>query len=308
MEVARSADLRGKTALVTGASSGLGIETARALASAGASLILAVRNTAAGEAVADPIRRSWGGCVRVEALDLADLQSVAAFGARVGPGLEALDLLIANAGVSKTPEAHLPNGLDVRFATNHLGHFLLAHLLRDQLAARGSRVVMLSSAAHKARPVRFDDLQWRTRPRNDLAAYGESKTANILFAIEATRRWSGDGIFAHAVLPGSVFTGLQRHHDEALKRAIGFIQPDGEPSPRMKSVEQGAATTIWAAVAGELEGRGGLVLENCGEAEPVGPSTDSWAGVDFAVLDPAFATRLWERSLKILSECGAWPC
>jgi NAD(P)-dependent dehydrogenase (short-subunit alcohol dehydrogenase family) len=304
MDVAACADLRGKVALVTGAASGLGVETVRALASAGADLVLAVRDRDAGEAVADGVRRAWARTVRVEVVDLSDLASVIAFGEAMEPYLPALDLFIANAGVSKTPDSHLGNGLDVRFATNHLGHFVLAHLLRGKLTARGARLVVLSSAAHKKRPIRLEDLQWRDRPRDDLAAYGESKTANILFAVEATRRWSGVGVLANAVLPGSALTGLQRYHGEALKRTIGFVQEDGTPNPAMKSVEQAAATTVWAASAPELAGRGGLVLEDCAEALAVGPTTHPWSGYDPDVIDPEIAVRLWERSLQLAAECG----
>ena len=131
-------------------------------------------------------------------------------------------------------------------------------------------------------------------------AYAESKSANILFAQEATRRWSGDGIFANAVLPGSALTGLQRFHGEELKRQIGFIQPDGTLNPILKSSAQAAATTMWAATAPELEGRGGLVLEDCAEALPVGPDTHPWAGYDASVADAETARALWEHSLELL--------
>ena len=215
-------------------------------------------------------------------LDLRELDSVAAFAdAITGP----VDLLIANVGVSKTPDAHLANGLDVRFATNHLGHFSLALRLHAQMAERGAWIVMVSSAAHKGVPVHLDDLQWQSREHIAGMAYAESKSANILFAQEATRRWSADGIFANAVLPGSALTGLQRFHGEELKRQIGFILPDGSLNPVLKTVEQAAATTLWAATAPELEGRGGLVLEDCAEALPVGPDTHPWSGYDASVAD-----------------------
>jgi NAD(P)-dependent dehydrogenase (short-subunit alcohol dehydrogenase family) len=304
MEVAAAADLRGKTALITGASSGIGVETARALAAAGADIVLAVRTVAPAEATAEDIRRAWGRQVRVVSLDLSDVASVVALAESIGPTLPALDLLIANAGVSQTPDWHTPNGLDVRFATNHLGHFLLAHLMYPKLAERGARIVVLSSAAHKGRPIQLDDLQHQARPRDDFRAYGESKTANILFAMEATRRWSGDGVFANAVMPGSIMTGLQRYHTDEVKRRIGFIQPDGSMNPVMKTVEQGAATTVWGATAPELEGLGGLVLENCGQALPVGPDTHPWSGYDPEVMDKAAAVRLWDKSLEILTDLG----
>jgi NAD(P)-dependent dehydrogenase (short-subunit alcohol dehydrogenase family) len=296
-DIARTADLRGRLAVLTGASSGIGVETARALVLAGADVVLGVRDPEKGEAVARDLRPEATGSVRVAALDLRDLASVAAFADGItGP----VELLIANAGVSKTPDAHLPNGLDVRFATNHLGHFSLAMRLRPQMAERGARIVVVSSAAHKGAPVRLDDLQWRAREHHAGMAYAESKSANILFAQEATRRWSADGIFANAVLPGSALTGLQRFHGEELKRQIGFIQPDGTPNPILKTAAQAAATTMWAATAPELEGRGGLVLEDCAEALPVGPDTHPWSGFDARVADPETARRLWEHSIDLL--------
>jgi NAD(P)-dependent dehydrogenase (short-subunit alcohol dehydrogenase family) len=304
MDVAHDAHLRGRIALVTGASSGLGLETAKALAAAGADLVLGVRNRSAGEAVAARIRHDSGRRVHVGLVDLSDLASVVAFSDELRTLVENVDVVVANAGVSKTPQSHLPNGMDVRFATNHLGHFLLVHRLHDQLASNGARVVVVSSAAHKKRPIRLDDLQWKVRPRNDLAAYGESKTANILFALEVTRRWSGEGIVANAVLPGSALTGLQRYHGDALMGRIGFIAPDGTVNPAVKSVEQGAATSVWAATAPELEGRGGLILEDCAEAKISGPRTHPWSGYDPAVVSTADGAALWERSLALLREYG----
>jgi NAD(P)-dependent dehydrogenase (short-subunit alcohol dehydrogenase family) len=295
-EIARKSDLRGRLAVLTGASSGIGTETARALAIAGADLVLGVRDLAAGAAVAQTVAPQARGDIRVLALDLADLGSILKFAAQIrGP----VDLLIANAGVSKTPQTHLPNGLDVRFAVNHLGHFLLALKLRLNMAMRGARVIVLSSAGHKGMPVRLDDLQWTSRPHS-MAAYGESKSANILFALEANRRWSPQGIFANAVLPGTAMTGLQRFHSDALKRQIDFILPDGSLNPAIKTIGHAAATTLWAAVAPELERNGGLVLEDCGEAEPAGPDTHPWSGFDPAVADRATAAQLWRHSVKLI--------
>jgi NAD(P)-dependent dehydrogenase (short-subunit alcohol dehydrogenase family) len=301
-DVVQGLDLAGRQVVLTGASSGIGIETARALGLAGADLVLGVRDPAKGAAALAAIAGELRGAVRLLALDLADLASVARFAAQVeGP----VDVLIANAGVSKTPEAHLPNGLDVRFATNHLGHFVLAHRLRPQMAAgewgRGARIAVVSSAAHKGMPVRLDDLQWQRRPHFDGAAYAESKSANILFAQEATRRWGGAGIFANAVLPGSSLTGLQRFHGEDLKRRIGFIHADGSLDPMMKTAAQAAATSVWAATAPELAGRGGLVLEDCGVALPAGPGSHAWAGYDAGVADPDTARALWEHSLDLMA-------
>jgi NAD(P)-dependent dehydrogenase (short-subunit alcohol dehydrogenase family) len=173
------------------------------------------------------------------------------------------------------------------------------------MAERGARIVVVSSAAHKGMPVRLDDLQWTLRQHFDGAAYAESKSANILFAQEATRRWGAEGILANAVLPGSSLTGLQRFHAEALKRQIGFIKEDGSLDPMMKTAAQAAATSVWAAVAPELEGRGGLVLEDCGEALPVGPDTHPWSGYDADVADPETARLLWEHSLELVRELEA---
>lgn len=298
MEAVRGADLTGRQVVLTGASSGIGVETARALASAGADLVLGVRDVEKGKEALAGIDYA-----ALLPLDLGDLRSVIDFAARVeGP----VDVLICNAGVSKSPDSHLPNGLDVRFATNHLGHFLLAHRLKHQMArgesGRGARIVVVSSAAHKGMPVKLDDLQWTKRPHMDGAAYAESKSANILFAQEATRRWAGLGIFANALLPGSALTGLQRYHGEALKRKIGFIDADGNVDPMVKTAEQAAATSVWAATAPELEGRGGLVLEDCAEALPVGRETHAWAGFDQSIADPDTARRLWDHSLDLMRE------
>ncbi|WP_174274192.1 SDR family NAD(P)-dependent oxidoreductase [Sphingomonas bacterium] len=298
-------DLRGKTAVVTGAGSGLGSETARALASAGAAVVMAVRDVERGEALAAEMRAGLSGTLDVLALDLADLSSVRKAAAVLNDRFAAIDMLVANAGVSKTPEQFTPAGIDVRFATNHLGHFLLAHLLLDRLTAARGRIVVLSSAGHKGRTLDFDDLGWRRRERNDGLAYGESKAANILFATEASRRWAGRGVTVNAVLPGSVFTGLQRYHSEDLKRQIGFIREDGSVNPVMKSVAQGAATSVWAAVAPELAGRGGLILEDCGLATAADETTHPWSGYDPAMLDEAQAARLWEASLEMVGMVGS---
>lgn len=297
MEVAEGIDLGGRQVVLTGASSGIGVETVRALASAGANLVLGVRDLAKGEVALEGITARDGCSISLLELDLSDLDSVIRFAQQIsGP----IDILIANAGVSKSPIAHLPNGLDLRFATNQLGHFLLAHLLKAQMAERGARIVVLSSAAHKGMPVRLDDLQWQKREHFDGAAYAESKSANILFAQEATRRWANDKIFANAVLPGTAMTGLQRYHGEELKRQIGFIKDDGSLDPMIKTIEQAAATSVWAATAPELEGRGGLVLEDCAEALPVGPDTHPWMGFDVSVADPETARALWEHSLDLV--------
>jgi NAD(P)-dependent dehydrogenase (short-subunit alcohol dehydrogenase family) len=301
-DVARGVDLSGRQIVLTGATSGIGRETARALALTGADLVLGVRDVVAGEALAAEIAQLGKGEVTVHRLDLGDLESVRDFAALIeGP----VDILINNAGVSNTPDTHFPNGLDVRFATNHLGHFYLNILIKHNLSARGARVVVLSSAAHKGCPIHLDDLQWRKRPHIKGMAYAESKSANILFSQELSRRWASQGITANAVLPGSALTGLQRFHGEELKRKIGFIHADGSIDPMVKTAEQAAATTVWAATAPELDGRGGLVLEDCAVALPVGPDTHPWSGYDASVSDLATARALWEESERLIRAlCG----
>ena len=213
-DVIAGIDLSGRRAIVTGSSSGIGIETARALAGAGADVTLAVRDTGAGDRTAAAITDSTGNDeVRAAPLDLADQASVAAFAAGwSGP----LHLLVNNAGVMALPGLQLtPEGWEMQFATNHLGHFALAYRLHDALAtAPGARIVSLTSRGHLRSPVVFEDIDFNSRPYDPWLAYGQSKTANVLFAVEATRRWARDGITANAVHPGAIAdTNLSRHMD-----------------------------------------------------------------------------------------------
>jgi NAD(P)-dependent dehydrogenase (short-subunit alcohol dehydrogenase family) len=279
-EVVAGIDLSGKRAIVTGGSSGIGVETARALASAGAEVTIAVRDTGAGARTAAEIRGTTGSAVRVAELDLADPRSVAAF---VAGWNEPLDLLVNNAGVMALPDLQLtPAGWELQFATNHLGHFALALGLHDSLAAApaGARIVSVSSAAHLRSPVVFEDINFASRPYDPMLAYGQSKTANILFAVEANRRWSGEGIAANALHPGAIETNLSRHLDAAY---LEQLRAGG--TYRFKTPEQGAATSVLVATSPQLEGIGGRYFLDCNEA-PV---------ASYAV-DPANAERLWELS------------
>ena len=294
-EVAGGIDLSGRRAIVTGASSGIGVETARVLADRGAAVTLAVRATEAGASVATGIRESTGNdAVDVRRLELAEPGSVASF---VSDWDGPLDILINNAGVMAIPERTLTaDGAELHFATNHLGHFALATGLHPALSASGgARVVSLSSTAHLYCPVLFDDPSFAFVPYNPFLAYGQSKTANVLFAIEANRRWHRDGITVNAVMPGGIATGLQRHVDpEALAR----IRREAGASEELKTVEQGAATSILAAVSPLLDGIGGRYLEDCQEAEviPSRADADGRHGVAAYALDPANAERLWDIS------------
>jgi NAD(P)-dependent dehydrogenase (short-subunit alcohol dehydrogenase family) len=298
-EVIAGIDLTGRRAIVTGGSSGIGIETARALARAGAEVTLAVRDADAGRRTAADITAVTGNvAVHVGRLDLADPASVAAFAAHWrGP----LHLLINNAGVMALPDLQLtPGGWEMQLATNHLGHFALALGLHDALAAAGdARIVSLSSRGHLRSPVIFDDLNFASRRYDPWLAYGQSKTANVLFAVEAAKRWASDGITANAVHPGAIAaTNLSRHMDpEALAglRASGMFS--------YKTIEQGAATSVLVATSPLLKGIGGRYFEDGNEAvvlDPAAPET-SGSGVAAYALDPAAAARLWQVSVDALA-------
>jgi NAD(P)-dependent dehydrogenase (short-subunit alcohol dehydrogenase family) len=297
-EVASGVDLTGRRIVVTGSASGIGVETARALAGIGAAVTLAVRNTAAGELTASDIRATTGNAdVDVRYLDLADRASIAAFAAAWnGP----LHVLVNNAGVMASPEEHTAEGWESQFATNHLGHLALGLGLHDALAAAGNaRIVALSSSAHRRSPVVFDDIHFEHREYEPWAAYGQSKTANALFAVEATKRWAGDGIAVNALMPGAIRTNLQRHvdGDEATQAMWAAAERDG--SLVWKTIEQGAATSVLLATSPQLEGIGGRYFEDCNEAAV--DDSDQWRrGVRSYALDPEAATRLWELSLNML--------
>jgi len=297
-EVIAGIDLTRRRAVVTGASSGIGVETARALASAGAEVTLAVRSPEAGHRVAaDLIATTGNPRVRVAALDLSDPASVTAFvTAWKGP----LHLLINNAGIMATPERHTPQGWELQFATNHLGHFALATGLLPALAsAGGARIVSLSSAGHTRSPVMFDDLHFRRRPYDPFLAYGQSKTANILFAVEASRRWAGEGVTANAVMPGAVRTeGVANLSLTAEQIAHAQATRSGAPETFWKTPEQGAATPVLLATSPLLNGVGGRYFEDGQEAGPHVPGTMS--GVAAYALDPEQAKRLWKVSEALL--------
>jgi NAD(P)-dependent dehydrogenase (short-subunit alcohol dehydrogenase family) len=303
-EVVDGIDLSGKRAIVTGGSSGIGIETARALAAAGAEVTLAVRDTVAGRQTAADIRAATGNeAIHVGPLDLADQTSVAAFAADwSGP----LDLLVNNAGVMALPNLDLtPDGWELQFATNHLGHFALALGLHDALATAGqARIVSLSSRGHLRSPVVFDDINFATRAYDPWLAYGQSKTANVLFAVEATRRWADDGIFANAVHPGAIIaTNLSRHMNPEylaeLEASATHAETFDGSKVRYKTIEQGAATSVLVATYPELESIGGRYFEDCNEADVLDPDDPetSTSGVAAYALDPQQADRLWELSL-----------
>ncbi len=290
-EVVAGIDLSGKRALITGGASGIGVETARALAGAGAEVTLAVRDPrAAGRVAADITASSGNPNVHVAALDLLDRLSIASFIADwQGP----LHMLVNNAGVMAIPELQLtPEGWELQFATNHLGHFALALGLYDALAAAApARIVAVSSSANLLSPVVFDDIHFAFRPYDPVLAYGQSKTAHALFAVAVNARWAAEGITANALNPGAIQTNLQRHVGGSLTT----------PPELQKTPEQGAATSVLVATSPLLDGVGGRYFEDCNEAAAVTRRTPGeFAGVAAYALDRGNAERLWQESLRLL--------
>lgn len=297
-EVLEGVDLAGQRALVTGGASGIGLETARALAGAGADVTLGVRNLEAGaQAVADI--RATTGSQRVTAafLDLADRATLASFGSEwEGP----LHMLVNNAGIMATPLTRTPEGYELQFANNHLGHFALALALHDALAAAGgARIVSLTSTGHLRSDVVFDDLMFERRAYDPWLGYGQSKTANSLFAVGAGRKWADDGITANAVHPGGIMTNLQRHMDPAEFVARGWVDEQGNPNPAFKTPEQGASTSVLVAASPLVAGVTGRYFEDANEAEPFSEEAPG-RGVKSYALDLASADRLWDVSLALI--------
>lgn len=281
-EVLTGIDLTGRTALVTGGYSGLGLEITRALTSAGAHVLVPARRPeTASRDLPD---------TEIHALDLADQASIHSFAAGFLATGRALDLIIANAGIMAVPETRVGPGWEAHFAVNHLGHFTLVNLLRPALSAT-ARVVSVSSSGHFLSDVRWHDPHWRTG-YDRWQAYAASKTANALFALHLDAL----GVRAFAVHPGSILTPLQRHvpHEEQL--ALGWFGPDGSPAPGFKTPAQGAATAVWAATAPELAEHGGAYCQDCALATPAETEDMLIGGVKPWAADPAAAARLWALS------------
>ena len=304
-EVVADEDLTSVRAIVTGASSGIGLETARSLARAGAEVTLAVRNPDAGAKAAQDIGKSTGSDdVRVAVIDLADQAAVASF---VQTWNGPLHLLINNAGVITPALSRTAEGWELQFATNYLGHFALSRGLHSALAAgageRGeARIVSLTSGAHMRSPIVFDDIQFERRDYDPQAAYAQSKTATSLLAVEASRRWAHDGIVANAVNPGGVATGLQRSFTQKQKDYLAEAEAAGAFT--YKTAQQGAATTLVAAVAAEFAHTGGHYLDDGREAHTVPNDADLFAnshGVKQWAIDLEIAQKLWTVSLDLIS-------
>ena len=308
-DVIKGIDLTGKVAIVTGGYSGIGLETVRALRAAGAEIVVPARDTARARAAL----AQFDG-VEVEPMDLIDPASIDAFAARFLDSGRPLHLLLNNAGIMATPLARDARGYESQFATNHLGHFQLVARLRPALAsAGGARVVAISSRGHRFSPVVFDDLNFERREYEPFLAYGQSKTANALFALELDRRARAEGVRAFSVHPGMIIdTGLSKHVDPEVIRAAGVFADDGtpvrDPERQMKTPQQGAATGVWCATSPQLDGLGGVYCENC-DISPLVSAADEAAwrassgmpGVLPYAVDPDAAARLWEISEQIIA-------
>lgn len=296
-EVIRGVDLAGKTAIVTGGYSGIGVETVRALAGAGADVMVPARDVAKAKAALAGVK----GEIEVAAMDLGDLASVEKFTRDYVSGRRALHLLINNAGVMACPETRIGEDWELQFATNHIGHFALTAALLPLLrAANGARVVALSSSGHKITDIRWDDIHFRKGGYDKWVAYGQSKTANSLFAVGLDERERANGVRAFAVHPGGIMTPLQRHLKKEEMVAAGWIDESGDVSaaakPFFKTTEQGAATAVWAATAPALNGKGGLYCEDCDVAELAGENEPRHRTVKAYAVDPARAARLWRET------------
>ena len=299
-EVLQGIDLSAKRVLVTGVSAGLGVETARVLAAHGAAVVGAARDLSKAEAATEQVRvqAARGGSLQLVQLDLASLDSVR----RCADGLLAagqpFDLIIANAGIMACPKGTTADGFETQLGTNHLGHFVLVNRIAS-LLRRGSRLVNLSSAGHRYSDVDLDDPNFERSAYAEFTAYGRSKTANVLFAVEFDRRHRARGVRATAVHPGTIRTELARHMEPgALDKLIAELsasQPKEAEPFRWKSIPQGAATSVWAACVADAEAVGGRYCEDCHVAE-IASAPGLRAGVQPYALDPERAQALWKKS------------
>ena len=304
-------DLSGKRVLITGVSAGLGVETARALAAHGAQVIGAARDLDKARRATEPVRAQAanGGSLELIELDLASLASVRACADALLAETAPFDLVIANAGVMATPHGTTADGFETQFGTNHLGHFVLVNRIAP-LMNPGARLVNLASSGHRRADVDLDDPNFERTPYDEWVAYGRAKTANVLFAVEFDRRHRGRGVRAAAVHPGGIQTELSRHlTQDALIKLMETIQanrPADAPPFRLKSIPQGAATTLWAGVVAPAEEVGGRYCEDCHVAEVLDIG-QTLGGVRSYALDPERAKALWAKSEEMVGEVFPEP-
>lgn len=301
-EVMRGIDLHGRTALVTGGGSGIGLEISRALAGAGAGIVIGdVDDARSAEGMADIRAGNPKAKISAAHLDLGDLASVHDFAGKVSAAHPRIDMLINNAGLMAPPFGTTRSGHELQFGVNYLGHYLLATLLVPALAKAGAaRVVSVSSIGHRRSDVNFDDIDYRTRPYDRWEAYGQSKTACALLTVALTETQRSHGITSNAINPGGSMTGLQRYLTQEELRAQGWIDDDGNVPSRWRTPAQCAATSVWVATAPELAGVGGRYFENCNEAGPW-RAEEPMKGVKPYALSHDNALRLWDVSKKMVA-------
>ena len=305
-EVLSGVDLSGKRVVVTGASGGLGLETARALASAGASVVLAARDQLKLQSACDQIRQDLADAdLSLLVLDLASLAKIRSAAADCLERFEQIDVLINNAGVMFCPLMRTEDDFEMQFGVCHLGHFLFTGLVMPALLrAEGARIVNLTSGGHTLGDVDFDDPNYHSRPYDKWQSYGQAKSANVLFSVGLSKRLAQFGITANAVHPGMIMeTDLGRH----LKpEDYEYLMALGNPEDfAVKSLQAGAATTVWAATAPELRGKGGLYLEDCHIAE-ANDEEGTAGGFRRRVVDPVRAERLWALSEALVGQQFEW--
>ncbi len=301
-EVLAGKDLTGKTVFVTGGNSGLGMETGRAMAAKRAHVVLAGRDQSKLDAAVATIKNEQPDAqVDTIICDLSALDSVRACGKEANERFAKIDLLINNAGVMACPLTQTSDGFEMQFGTNHLGHFTLTkHLMPLIEAGEDKRIVNLSSRGHFIAPANLEDPNFESAEYEPWLSYGQSKTANVLFSVGLEDRFASKGIHAYAVHPGGIDTNLGRHLSEEQAEALVQRVTTSDPSFEWKSIPQGAATSVWAATADELEGKGGVYCEDCGMAKVDNESSNS--GVRSYALDKASADRLWAISEELVGE------
>ncbi|MEM9668152.1 MAG: oxidoreductase [Pseudomonadota bacterium] len=302
-EVVEGIDLSGKQAVVTGGYSGIGIETVRALAGAGARVTVPARRVEAAEEALGDV----SGDIEIAPMDLADIPSVRKFAEDYSKTGRPLHILINNAGIMACPETRIGPGWEAQFGTNHLGHMALTLGLAQALQkAEGARVVCLSSTAHIRSDVIWDDPNYKTRPYDKWEAYGSAKSANALFALAVDQQAQQYGVRGFSVHPGGIFTPLQRHLPDEEMVALGWKNADGT-IPEMvqmmfKTPEQGASTATWAATSSKLDGKGGVYCEDCDIAKLATEDSQRWEHAREWICDDEKAERLWDMSEKMLAE------
>ncbi|MFD6993347.1 SDR family NAD(P)-dependent oxidoreductase [Streptomyces sp. NPDC059943] len=292
-EVLRGIDLSGRLAVVTGGYSGLGLETTRALAGAGARVVVPARRRSTAQAAVDGIDG-----VEVDELDLADLDSVRSFAERFLASGRDIDLMIGNAGIMASPETRVGPGWEAQFTTNHLGHFALVNRLWPAIERGGARVVSVSSNGHQLSAMRWDDVQFE-RGYDKWQAYGQAKTANALFAVRLDALGRDSGVRAFSVHPGTIATSLGRHMSETELDDLTKSIDSSPTNSGWKTPEEGAATQVWAATSPRLADAGGVYCEDCDIAEPAAPDTVLGSGVSAWATDPEEAARLWRLSAEL---------